>query len=547
MKKIIVKIFLLIPAAALLCACDGLLNLESKTSVTKNYLETSVDGLQRAIAGLYVYERDAIVDNSNEKAIVILPQIFDFNTDIFLFNAGNWAALGRLNNLTPEVGLFEDYWKFWYAIIGRANEIIASSENLGLDNPEVRTVHAEASLFRARAYFELYKRFERIYLNTEPTDVTNIDRVYAPAAKEEVFTLIKSDLAAAIDGLSYALPVHGTDVMYGRFTKAVARHVRAQVAMWEEDWTEAIDQCEKVFKEGGAYYALEKHAEDVFASENLRGKEVLYAYQFSKNVGGGGVVQGTTLKGHPVPVYVTSRYSSVDGCVADSEYGGFGYGRDYPNMHLLSLYGPKDTRKEKLFITEFTYNDPTSPKYGQKIVPGSSGTTRGASYITNIHPMSIKHADFWTNEDDPERKTSFRDIIVYRLAETSLMCCEAYFHRDGGGSEKAREYYNKTYQRAGNPRYTEDLTLEVILDEYARELNFEGVRWPLLKRLGLLGEYCRQWEGETIAENPYLDKDYAYARNNFVPGKHETWPIPENQILLMGGHDVYPQNPGWME
>ena len=61
--------------AMTLCAsCDNLLNLESETSVTTNYLKTDKDGLKRAIAGLYVYERDNIVDNSDSKGIVILPQ-----------------------------------------------------------------------------------------------------------------------------------------------------------------------------------------------------------------------------------------------------------------------------------------------------------------------------------------------------------------------------------------------------------------------------------------------------------------------------------------
>lgn len=39
--------------AMTLCAsCDNLLNLESETSVTTNYLKTDKDGLKRAIAGL---------------------------------------------------------------------------------------------------------------------------------------------------------------------------------------------------------------------------------------------------------------------------------------------------------------------------------------------------------------------------------------------------------------------------------------------------------------------------------------------------------------
>lgn len=541
MKKTYSAILVL---AALLCAsCTDLLNLESETSVTTNYLQTNKEGLKRAIAGLYVYERDNIVDSSNEKGIVIIPQLFDFNTDIFLFNAGNWASLGRLTDLTPDSGVLEDYWKFFYAIVGRANEIIASARNIGLDDPEVYSIYGEACLFRARAYFELWKRFERIYLNTEPTTASNLDKEYRPASREEVFTLLKEDLDAAIDALSYELPVYNNGVMYGMYTKATAKHVRAQVAMWEEDWDCVIRQTEEILLEAKGITELEKDPADIFSSENLRSKEILYAYQFSKNPGGGGTVKGTALAGHPISVYVTSRYSSVAGAVCASDQGGFGYGRDYPNQHLLDMYGPKDKRIDCYFVTTFYYNDPASPKFGQPIVAGTGAGTSGASYITNIHPMSSKHADFWTNADDPERKTSFRDLVVYRLAETVLMCAEAYYHK--GDNTNAVKYFNMTYERAGNTAFNGTLTLEDLLDEYARELNFEGVRWPLLKRLGLLGQYCKQWEGESIAENRYLDKDYTYARQNFVIGKHECWPIPSNQILLMGGSEVYPQNPGW--
>ena len=526
--------------AMTLCAsCDNLLNLESETSVTTNYLKTDKDGLKRAIAGLYVYERDNIVDNSDSKGIVILPQLFDFNTDIFLFNAGNWASLGRLTDLTPDSGVIEDYWKFWYAIAGRANEIIASSEHLGLEDSEINKIHGEACLFRARAYFELWKRFERIYLNTEPTDASNLDRTYKPATKDEVFTLLKNDLDAAIAALPYEIPVYNNGVMYGMYTKATAKHVRAQVAMWEEDWDCVIAQTEDILRDARGITELENDPAEIFNSDNLRSNEVLYAYQFSKNTGGGGVITGTTLKGHPVSVYVTSRYSSVDGAISSSDQGGFGYGRDYPNQHLLDMYGPKDKRLNCYFVRKFYYNDPARPEtYGKEIVP-----KKDASYIANLHTMSRKHADFWTNADEPDRKTSFRDLIVYRLAETVLMCSEAYYHK--GDNTNAVKYFNMTYERAGNSRFEGTLTLENILDEYARELNFEGVRWPLLKRLGLLGEYCKKWEGESMAENPYLNKDFTFARQNFVIGKHECWPIPSNQILLMGGSDVYPQNKGW--
>lgn len=526
--------------AAVATGCSDLLDLESETSVTNNYLYTSKDGLQRAIAGLYIYERDNVVDDSNDRPIIYLVQTFDFNTDLLLFRAGNCASIARLETLTADTDVCKAFWDFHYTLIGRANEIIASARALGLEDPEIRSIYGEACLYRGRSYFELWKRFERLYLNTEPTNDSNLKRVYTPATTEAIFARIVEDLDEAVGALGWELPSLNGGIMYGRYTKAVAKHVRAQVAMWQKDYDTAIKQCEDIFTDGAAYCDLESRPEAVFSGADLRSKEVLFAYQFSKNTGGGGTVSGTSLKGHPISVYVTSQYRSMNGCICSSEQGGYGFGRDYPNYRLLNMYGPKDTRRQSLFVDTFYYNDPAGANFGKAIDPKDAGT----SYCQRLHPMSIKHADFWTNEDLPTRQSSFRDLIVYRLAETYLMCAEAYFHRDGGSSADALKYFNKTWQRAGNDEFTGALTLDDLLDEYARELHFEGVRWPLLKRLGLLAEYCKAYAGETKAENPYLDQDYIHARNNFQPGKHEKWPIPSNQILLMGAEN-FPQTDEW--
>lgn len=48
--------------------------------------------------------------------------------------------------------------------------------------------------------------------------------------------------------------------------------------------------------------------------------------------------------------------------------------------------------------------------------------------------------------DNPDRTTGFKDLIVYRLAETYLMAAEAYMRRDGGTRCSA---LLQTWERAG--------------------------------------------------------------------------------------------------
>ena len=101
--------------------------------------------------------------------------------------------------------------------------------------------------------------------------------------------------------------------------------------------------------------------------------------------------------------------------------------------------------------------------------------------------------------------------------------------------------FYKTYERANLKKFTAPLTMDEILDEYARELNFEGVRWPLLKRLGLLEERVTLHAGDTKKEDPQLASDYIHPRKNFS-SKWWRWPIPQDILDVMPG---YGQNEGW--
>lgn len=519
-------------------SCSNLLDLESKTDVTNNYLFTTPEGLNAASTALYSLARDLSGGADANESNLYVVTMCDFNTDIMLLRGGVSTAIGRISlsftSTVPDVNWF---WKHHYGIIGKTNEIIVAAEKLGLDNSDVLHAWSEAKFFRGRSYFELWKRFGRLYLNTTPTNVDNLQREYKPASNEELMTLITTDLEDAMKGLDWSLPIVNGFTQYGRVSRATAKHVRAQVAMWQSDWSKAIEECEDIFEQNSIWH-MEKKAEDVFNSADLRSPEVLWSFQYSTNLGGGGA--GTPVAGHRVATQVTTRTNKIAGCINSSEQGGYGWGRVYPNTYLLSLYDQaKDTRYKELFVHRFKYNDPASPKFGQEIP-----LVKSASYCETLHFMSKKFFDQWTNTDNPDRSSGFKDLIVYRLAETYLMAAEAYMRRDGGMSADALRCYNKTWERAGNDKFAGPLTQDIIVDEYARELNFEGVRWPLLKRLGILGERVHKHYGETTAENPYLDTNYAECRTAFVIGKHECWPIPQEQIDLMGKEN-FPQNDNW--
>jgi hypothetical protein len=92
------------------------------------------------------------------------------------------------------------------------------------------------------------------------------------------------------------------------------------------------------------------------------------------------------------------------------------------------------------------------------------------------------------------------DFPMFRLADVYLMAAEAVL-RNGGDKNQASNYFNQVRQRAyngtsGNLNGSQ-LTLDIILDERARELYWECHRRTDLIRFGQFtdGSYLWQWKG----------------------------------------------------
>ncbi|MBO5187889.1 MAG: RagB/SusD family nutrient uptake outer membrane protein [Alistipes sp.] len=542
MKKVIYSILALVLMGTMTTSCSDLLELESKTSITNSWLYETPEGLSRAVVGLYDMDRK-IAENPSEGADIYAVQMFDYCTDLLVFRSGTNAAMARLT-YNPSQGIFNSFWTHYYNVIGKANEVIAAAEKMDLTDPTTLRAWGEAKFFRGRSYFELWKRFERLYLNVEATTTDNLQREFVPASTEDIFTVIRGDLDDAVEALDWAQPEGAAGTEHGRVTKGTAMHVRAQVAMWDKDWDTAITLCEEVIG-ATAFHKLEDKPEDAFLkSADLRSKEFLWTYQFSLNPGGGGNTSTPPIA-HRYQLVTLAAYHGLGAYFEMSaEYGGYGWGRCYPNSYLMKMFDQKkDSRYTKLMRTEWIINKTGHANYGQ--VYDMTQSKGKAEYMTNLHPMTLKFYDCWSNAGQPDLKTSYKDLPIYRLGETVLMCAEAYMERDGEGSTRALELYNMTWERAGNAKRIEPLTMDELLNEYARECYFEGVRWPLLKRRGILAERVKLHGGDTKADDPYLNADYAHPRELFIEGKHEVWPIPQAQIDLMGAEN-FPQHDAWL-
>ncbi len=632
---------LLITALVLfsLFGCSNFLDEKNQTDLNTDFIYKTPDGIGFAVTAMYTIERDIANYGSGEGSLPSSSLLG--GDDITFTRAGEstgdwsgpvWYDPTKLNSANKDA---EGYWNYNYKIIGKANEIIYYALQMDQNNPLIIQALSECYCFRAHAYFNLLRRFDNIYFTTTAVTPYNVNDPidYQPADQAVVMNQIKQDLDFAIVHLSWTTP------QVGRFTKGFACHVKALSDMWPInqdqstiDLNDASAQLDNIINNGP--YSLMPEPKDVFmGGQNLNHNESIFVEQWSNQIGGAATNTAGTLTGHRYASATLTRYdkstvlngTSASGLITDLEQGGVTWGRVYPNDYLLSLYDKvNDKRFNQYYKQSFTFNNiPVGTPLIRKLtikswdikylfVNGQPNPNLGlpatimqqlqsygpinaigkilnfsfvngdvvpkfmaTNFAYSLHPSSTKYFDKWTR--DVAFNPSFKDIIMYRLAETYLLGAEVNLRI--GNTSKALEYFNKTWVRAGNQPKTGSLTLQDILDEDAREFGQEafGHRWYVLKRFGLstMKSQIQSFSGCQYNDNISLyrftsDMDfYSYlnrinynnitgttdistntstaikyddARNNFTDSNIR-WPIPQSQINAMGGN--YPQNPGY--
>jgi hypothetical protein len=182
----------------------------------------------------------------------------------------------------------------------------------------------------------------------------------------------------------------------------------------------------------------------------------------------------------------------------------------------------------------FDASDATGSTY--KTVTSTNGLT--PSSLANLFPAMMK---FNHNFDGGWLGGNFQqklgNIMIMRMAEVYLIAAEATLHVSSGNGSAAANYLNELRKRAcrnaadfntttGMQLTTADMN--VVFDEYARELCGEFTRWALLKR-----------------NKAFETRLQTYNRNastNFVAAKHYNRPIPYNFLNTINNADEFGTN-----
>lgn len=465
--------------------------------------------------------------------------------------------------LVPSAGVVNTNWKQFYKIVTSANVIISriDLEGTEFDSEEQRNaLKAEAFFFRANAYRYLAHMFGGVPLVLE--EVAAPRRDFVRASRTEVYAQAISDAEFAAANL----PLADNVTEDGRISNAAAKHLLAELYIAAGDYDKAIAKASEVINDpnfelmnarfgsrnnepGDVYWDLFRRDNQNRGSGN---KEAIFVAQYEYLVTGGG--RGWNLGQFGLPsihkIKGTDKKILFNAAGGYSQYGGRGIGWVQPSDYMHSNVwdnAENDIRNSEYnILRDIVVMNPKSAFYGQKMIESGAyeeGKTNNPydaywnPIFTKMGPINNHPDEFYvdkaTGELLKDAKLTFTDGYLMRLAETYLLRAEAYIMKGDMGN--AAIDINTIRARANaTPVAVGDVDIDYLLDERARELNYEEFRMITLMRMGKLAERLRVY-------NPMYNGKYG---TNTVQEYHNLWPIPAAEIEK-NSEVVLEQNPGY--
>jgi hypothetical protein len=476
------------------------------------------------------------------------PSVWQVGTDVANATANQQAIeipYYNYGQLTSTDGAASYMWGRNYILINLTNVILDGVTNPSLTSISTKgknTINAEARFFRAYAYNNLATLYGGVPIIEHALTGPKTDFVRAPL--DAVNNLIVADLTFAVANLPDIEDVksNGKGKLFARANKFMAMQLLAEayLRMGKPDLAET--QAQTIISSGkfsliqkrygvksnqpGDYYS------DMFVPGNQRRAQgntegIWVLEQENPNT----VVGGIT--GNPQQRRVWgAAYHNINGMILADSLGGRALARlRLSNWVLYGLYRGNDIRNSQYNIKRrYYYNDPAVPAKFGKIVPFT-----GPDTLYFITPHTTKWYQFDPN--DTFGYAMIKDFILMRLGETYLLLAEAQFKQ--GKLQQAADNLNVLRRRAfadypaSGQIQAAEVTLNLILDERARELVGEENRRMTLMRTGTLVERSLR-----------LNRNDAVHPTTGLTATHLLLPIPLTEIQL-NKDAVLTQNPGY--
>lgn len=258
-------VLLLFPVAA----CTDFLTEDLKGDfASETFYQNDKQAIQ-AINGVY----NAIAFNSFNNAIWVFGDVASDDA-VKGGNPGDQAEITYIDEFYADAnnGIINNYWKFAYEAIARANNVIANVPGVQMDEGLKNRIIGEAKFIRAYTYFNLVNVFGKVPLKLVPQ--LSQATIHVPLSEvPAIYQQIEKDLneAAAVLPDSYG----SSDA--GRVTRGAALGLLGKVSLYQNKWQEAVNyfhQLENI----GVYGLLDNYA-DNFKVAFKNSKEAVFEIQ----------------------------------------------------------------------------------------------------------------------------------------------------------------------------------------------------------------------------------------------------------------------------
>ncbi len=508
MRAILIRFLTLIIMIFACSSCsDKLLEEDLYSTLVKDNLPQSVVGAQQLVDGIYPSIQYFSYYSGNQWLITV-----ESGTDEFFLNWGGLPETGwggrqnflNLNAIHPQP---LEMWNNVYQLIAQSNEALNNFKELASENEEVEKILAEATFWRAYAYYKLQSVFGDVPLIVGNEDLTDgIERT----DKREILDFVEEEMLK----IEKILPPSRSEEDYGRPTSYAVKAFLARYYLNTKEWRKASKYAKDVIDNGG--FLLMGDYESVFSIDG--NSEIILPIVHVAESNKGNKYVALSLD---TPV---QRALGINGVSASN-----GYGMSVP---FFESFDTNDLRRKDYNPANkrgIMVHGVVRDSDGISAYKNSSGKAITVQKAIN-RVLSFK---FPVEENIPNGEDSGHDFPLMRLAEVYLTYAEAQVEL--GNSGEALNYINRIRARAGITPLSitdKEYLRDAILAERGWELYHEGYRREDLIRHGvLLNKIEAKW-------NYYFENDFPYSTDEF----RKLLPIPSSALI---NNPLLTQNPGY--
>ena len=484
-------------------SCSDFLEIEPLNDIVLDKFWNEENDVENIVAGCY---------SGMQNRILIERMIVwgELRSDHLIGGTGVQDNINIQNILKENITANNVYtsWGEFYDIINRCNTVLHYSPLVAERDPnytetELMATRAEVSAIRDLCYFYLIRTFRDVPYSTQPF-LDELQQMAMPATK---FDAVLDSLITDLENVkSYAVktyPVSKTNYQCGRITQDAIHAMLAEMYLWKKDYANSVKYADMVIDAKTQRFQdeIDNAGGNSSSYKMFEGYPLIYDSYTTGNLYGNayGTIFGSGA----------SRESILELIFADDN-------TRLANHGLSFLYGNQKTSPGIVKPADFITTDVSDASYKvfcdkydtrnyENLYKMSASQYGVAKYVCKSGMVSISSTEI-TSSASPSYPEEYchANWILYRLTDVMLLKAEALVQMvDGDAKTEANDsllraaydivsVINKrsncatTYMPITYANYSTKSQMEnLVFEERARELMFEGKRWYDLVRRSL--------------------------------------------------------------